>query len=138
MHTKQNLRDWFENEYKPALEHTGIRTRKRIHNIDEKGARIACPDGEEVVVLIGIKEMYVRVPQNRLSVTVVECIFVDGKAIPLLVIVPGVMIMEWWFHKKMTGHELVTVSPSGYTNEGIYMTWLHHFIKHNDYGPDKE
>jgi hypothetical protein len=29
--------------------------------MDEKGARIACPNGEEVVVSIGIKEMYVRV-----------------------------------------------------------------------------
>jgi hypothetical protein len=40
--------------------------------MDEKGCRIACPSGEEVVVPIGIKEMYVGVPENRLPVTVVE------------------------------------------------------------------
>jgi hypothetical protein len=62
--------------------------------MDEKGARIACPAGEEVVVPVGIKEMYIGVPQNRLSVTIVECISADGKAIPPLVIVPSVMIME--------------------------------------------
>jgi hypothetical protein len=38
IHTEKSLRDWFEKEYKPALEYTGIRTRKYIHNIDEKGA----------------------------------------------------------------------------------------------------
>jgi hypothetical protein len=32
--------------------------------MDEKGCCIACPSGEEVVVPIGIKEMYVRVPET--------------------------------------------------------------------------
>jgi hypothetical protein len=66
--------------------------------------------------------MYIGVPQNRLSVTIVECISADGKAIPPLVIVPSVMIMEWWFYKKITGHKLVTVSPTGYTNKCICIT----------------
>jgi hypothetical protein len=106
--------------------------------MDEKGARIACLAREEVVVLIGIKEIYVGVPQNRLSVIVVECISVDGKAILLLIIIPGVLIMESWFYKKMTRHELVTVSSSGYTNEGICLIWLYYFIKYNNCGLDKE
>ena len=138
MHTEWSLRDWFESEYKPVLEYISIRTGKRIHNMDEKGARITCSAGEEVVVPVGIKEIYVGVPQNRLSIIVVECISADRKAISPLVIIPGIMIMESWFHEKMTGYELVTVSPSGYTNEGICMTWLQHFIKHNNCGPDKE
>ena len=62
--------------------------------MDEKGCRIACPIGEEVVVPVGIKEMYVGVPKNRLSLTVVESISADGKSIPPLVIVPRRMIME--------------------------------------------
>jgi hypothetical protein len=136
MHTKQSLREWFEKEYKPALEFTSVRTGRRIHNINEKGARIACPAREEVVVLISIKEMYVGVLENRLSVTVIECIFADGRAIPLLIIIPSVMIMETWFHKNMTGQEVVTVSPTRHTNEGICMIWLAHFIKHNNCGPD--
>jgi hypothetical protein len=71
IHTEKNLCDWFEKEYKPVFEFTGIRTGKRIYNMDEKGARIAVPAGEEVVVPIGIKEMYVGVPENRLSLTIV-------------------------------------------------------------------
>jgi hypothetical protein len=48
------------------------------------------------------------------------------------------MIIKTWFHEKMTGHKLIIVSQSGYINEGIYLTWLYHFIKHNDCGLDKE
>jgi hypothetical protein len=36
----------------------------------------------------------------------------------------------------MTGHEVITVSPTGYTNEGIYIAWLDHFIKCHNCGPD--
>jgi len=61
--------------------------------MDEKGARIYMPAGEEVVVPIGVTEMYTRIPENRLSVTVVECISADGKAILPLIIVKGVMLM---------------------------------------------
>lgn len=92
---------------------------------------------EEVVVPIGIKEMYVGVPENRLSVTIIKSISADGKAIPPLVIIPSAMIMVSWFYENMTGLEVITVSPTGYINEGICMTWLDHFIKHNDCGPDK-
>jgi DDE superfamily endonuclease len=137
MHTENDLRQWFEKEYRPALEYTGVRSGKYIHNMDEKGCRIACPAGQEVVVPTGIKEMYVGVPENRLSLTVIESISADGKAIPPIVIVPGGTIMESWFHENMTGHEVVTVSPSGYINEEICIGWLEHFIKHNDCDPDK-
>jgi hypothetical protein len=93
MHTKKHLHEWFETEYKPALKYTQIKSGKYIHNMDEKGAQLACPIGEEVVVPIGIKEMYVGVPENRLSVTIVESISTDGKAIPPLVIIPSATIM---------------------------------------------
>ena len=110
MHTKQSLRDWFEKEYKLALKYIGICHGNCIYNMDEKGARIACPAREEVVVLIAIKEIYIGVPQNRLSITVVKCISADGKAILPLVIIPGILIMESWFYKKMIGYKLVIVS----------------------------
>ena len=137
MHTEQTLRKWFETEYRPALEATRVQHGKYIHNMDEKGARICVPAGEEVVVPIRIKEMYTGIPENRMSLTIIKCISADGKAIPLVVIVLGVIIMVSQFHENMTGHEVITVSPSEYTNKGICMVWLDHFIKHNDCGPSK-
>jgi hypothetical protein len=104
--------------------------------MDEKGTRLTCPAGQEVVVPVGITEIYVGIPENRISVTVIECICANGTAIPPVIIVPGTMIMGGWFHEKITGHEVITVSLTGYTNEGIYMAWLDHFIKQYDYGPN--
>jgi hypothetical protein len=121
IYTEKTLRDWFETEYRPILEITGIRYRRNIYNMDEKGARVCMPAGEEVIVLIGIKEIYTGIPENRMSVTVVECISADGKASPPVIIIKGVIIIASWFNKNITGHELITVSESGYTNEGIYM-----------------
>ena len=105
--------------------------------MDKKGARICVPAREEVVVLIGIKEMYIGIPKNHMSLTIIKCISTDSKAIPPVVIVPSIMIIVSWFHENITRHEVITVSLSRYTNEGIYIVWLNHFIKHNDYGPNK-
>jgi hypothetical protein len=80
--------------------------------------------------------MYVRVPENRLSLMVIKSISADGKSIPPLVIVPGKNIMVSWFYENMTSEKIVAVSPSGYTNEEICLTWLDYFIKHNNYRPD--
>ena len=121
MHSKQSLRDWFEKEYRPALEFTDIRTGRFIYNMDEKGARIAVPAGEEIIVLIRIKEIYVGVPENRLSLTVMESISANGTLIPPLIIMPSILIMESWFHENITGYKLVTVSLTGYINENIYI-----------------
>ena len=98
MHTKKDLREWFEQEYRPALEYTGICDQEYpnqfIHNMDKKGYRIACPGDQDVVVSRAINEMYVGVPENRLSLIVIESICADGTTIPLVVIVLGGSIME--------------------------------------------
>ena len=106
--------------------------------MNEKGARICMPLGKEVVVPIRIKEIYIGIPENRMSLIIIKYISADSKAIPPVVIIPGIIIMISWFHKNITGHEVIIVSPTGYTNEGIYMVWLDHFIKHNNCGPNKE
>jgi hypothetical protein len=81
--------------------------------------------------------MYTRVPENRKSLTVIESIAVDETAISPVVIVPRWKVMENWFSAYITGHELITMSLLGYTNEGITMEWLDHFIKHRKCGPDQ-
>jgi hypothetical protein len=68
--------------------------------------------------------------------TVIESISADRKAISSVVIVPGKNIIVNWFAENMIGHERITVSDSGYTNEGICIIWLDYFIKHNNCGLD--
>jgi hypothetical protein len=92
--------------------------------MDETGARVGCPKGEEVVVPIELKELYTSSPENRLSVTIIETICADGtKPIPSVVICPGVRIMESWFEEgnSLEGGELIKTSLTGYTNESLAM-----------------
>jgi hypothetical protein len=88
------------------------------------------------VVLVGIKEIYIGIPKNYISLIVIEYIYINRTAIPPVIIIPGIMIIGSWFHEKMTGHEVITISLTSYTNEGIYMAWLDHFIKYYNCGPD--
>jgi hypothetical protein len=103
------------------LEETGIYYRDRIYNIDEKGIRICIPIGEEIVVPIGIKEIYIGIPENHMSLIIIEYISIDSKAISPVVIVSGIIIMVSWFYENITGYKVITVSPIGYTNKGICM-----------------
>jgi hypothetical protein len=63
--------------------------------------------------------MYTRIPENRMSLTIIESISIDSKAILLVVIIPRVMIMVSWFHENITSYEVIIVSLTRYTNEGI-------------------
>ena len=138
IYTEQSLCNQFKNKYRPALEFISVYYRNRIYNINKKGARIACLIREEVVVPIGIKEIYVKILENRLFITIVKCIFANGKSILLLVIILSVIIIKKWFYKKIIKHKLVIISLSGYTNKGICLIWLDHFIKHNNCKLNKE
>ena len=92
IYTKQSLRDWFKNKYRLALEFISVCYKNRIYNINKKGAKITCLAREEVIVPIGIKEIYIRILENRLSITIVKYISINGKSILLLVIVPSVIV----------------------------------------------
>jgi hypothetical protein len=96
------------------------------------------PLGKEIVVPIRIKEIYIGIPENRISLIIIKYISADSKAIPLVIIVPGIIIIVSWFHENITGYKVIIVSPTGYINEGIYMVWLDYFIKYNNYSPNKE
>jgi hypothetical protein len=106
--------------------------------MDEKGTRVCILAGEEVVVLIGIKEIYTGILENCFSVTIIEYISADRNTIPPVIIIPGVRIIVSWFNDNITRHKLITVSESGYTNKGIYIAWLDHFIKYHNYTTDKD
>ena len=106
--------------------------------MDESGVRIGCPAGEVVIVPTEVKELYTTSPENRQSVTIIEAICADARLPPPpIIICPGEKIMENWIHDNLTGTKVITVSPTGYTNENIALSWLNHFIKHIGAGPDK-
>jgi hypothetical protein len=61
--------------------------------MDEKGVRIYIPIGEEVIILIRIKEIYTGILENYMSLIIIKYISVNSKAIPPVIIIPKVIIM---------------------------------------------
>jgi hypothetical protein len=72
---------------------------------------------KNIIILIRIKEIYVKVPKNRLSVIVIENISVNGKAILSLVIMLSKNIIMSWFSEQITRAEVILVLLSGYINK---------------------
>ena len=59
------------------------------------------------------------IPENCLSLTVIKSIYIDRTTISLVVIILGALIIESWFHKNITGYELIIVLLTSYTNSEI-------------------
>jgi hypothetical protein len=72
-----------------------------------------------VIVLVKIKKIYVRIPKNRMFLTIIKNIFIDKKAISLIIIVLKKNIIVNWFIKNITSHKQIIVSNSNYTNKEI-------------------
>ena len=106
--------------------------------MDESGARVGCPGGEDIVVPIDVKELYIASPENRKSVTVIETAIADGREpLPPFIIAPGQKIMDSWVSEKLIGTEHIACTPIGYTNNEIVMRYLNYLIKYSKAGPDK-
>ncbi|KFY68309.1 hypothetical protein V496_01174, partial [Pseudogymnoascus sp. VKM F-4515 (FW-2607)] len=109
-----------------------------IWNMDETGFQIGIPGGEKVIVPRGVTELYTASPKNRTSITIIEAISAGGVTIPPLLIVPGKVHMESWYHRSLDGRERVLLSESGYTNDELALEWLNHFILHTQSTPNSE
>jgi hypothetical protein len=81
--------------------------------------------------------MYTGIPENRLSITIIEYISADGNTIPPVIIIPSIRIIASWFNNNITRHEFIMVSESGYINKSICIVWLDHFIKYYNCITDK-
>jgi len=118
-HDEKDIEEWFD-KYKTTLAKYSIKRGKNIHNIDESGARVRCPKGEEVVVPIEVKEMYTSLLENRKSVIIIKAVSADGREpLPPLVICLGKRIMESWIYDNLKGGEVINLSETGYTNKRI-------------------
>jgi hypothetical protein len=60
-----------------------------------------------------------RIPENRMSLTVIKSISADRKVIFSIVIILRKNIIVNWFTENITGYKRITVSDFGYTNKRI-------------------
>ena len=73
------------------------------------------------MVLVGIIEIYIKIPKNYISIIVIKYICTNRTVIPLVIIALRTIIIEGWFHKKIIGYKVITVSNTSYINKGIYI-----------------
>ena len=133
---KSLVTEWFHDYSQFLLENHILPD--NIWNMDETGFQVGIPGGEEVIVPITAFELYTPSPENKASITVIEAVSATGKATPPVLIIPGKMHMESWYHESLTGAETILLSESGYTNDQLAMEWLQHFIRHTGSSRDSD
>jgi hypothetical protein len=91
-----------------------------------------------VIVPCGVTELYTASPENRTSITIIEAVSAIGKATPPVLIIPGKVHMDSWYHESLHGTELILLSETGFINDTLAMEWLEHFILHTESTPNSE
>ena len=73
------------------------------------------------------RRAYLKNPENRESLSAVECINGVGQDIPPMLIISGANILAPWFFNDLADDLLVTTSESGNADDWISLRWIKHF-----------
>ena len=123
------ISDYFKN-YDKVVARYGIQDAD-TWNFDETGFRCDIARNDWVVTRDRVRRIYSKNPDNRESLTAVECINATGLDIPPMLILTRVNILEPFVNNDLNDDVLITVSESGYSNDYLALQWLYHFDKHS-------
>jgi hypothetical protein len=125
-HQKSDILQHFL-DFRTAIVKYGI-AQDDVYNFDETGFRIGVlQGGSKVITHVATKSVYLSDPDNRESITSVECISAGGEVIPPMIVMAGKVMLEKHFDNNLDSHTLLGVSESGYSNDVLGLKWLHHF-----------
>jgi hypothetical protein len=124
-HDPEVLQTHFD-EYKEVVIKYDI-TKEDTWNFDETGYRMGIARFDWVVTVDPNRRIYSKDPDNRESLTGIECISGGGKDIPPMLIMTEVQILAPHFNNDLADDMLVTTSETGYSNDWISLRWLKHF-----------
>ncbi|KIM92733.1 hypothetical protein OIDMADRAFT_173813 [Oidiodendron maius Zn] len=95
--------------------------------MDEKGCMKGV--GENVKVLVPRSEAYAfsAQPGNREWVSIIECISTHSYILPPFIIFEGKRIQDDWTDNSIGKQTVIQVSPNGWTDNKIALTWIKHF-----------
>ena len=68
-----------------------------IYNMDETCFQIETGKDVSIITRDKHKKLFISSANNQESITVIETISASGSVIPLMIILPGIIIMENWF-----------------------------------------
>ena len=108
-----------------------------ILNFDETGYRIGVGGDQDIVTFHPNRRHTLPNDTNHEHVTLVETISAGGWAIPPVIVIAGILLLERYFQDLPDGY-LLAVSDSGYINDEISMETIKHinkFTKPRSKGP---
>jgi hypothetical protein len=101
-----------------------------VWNFDEIGFRIGCLRGRVVIVPADVKAIYLADPDNRESITVLECVSAGGNSISPLILMKGEILMEKHVLNRLSDDVIIGATHTDFTNDVRSYQWLQHFDKH--------
>ena len=120
--------EYFET-YKSIVDEFGILPADQW-NFDETGYRMGINREDWVITIDVLRRIYSKCPDNRESLTGIECINGVGGNIPPMLILTGIQLAPW-FNNDMDDNIAVTTTETGYTNDWISLQWVKHFEKYS-------
>jgi len=60
-----------------------------------------------------------------------------AKPIPPMILIQGLRLIVDWFRKELLKRTHIIPTENGFTDNQIAVTYLKHYIKHSDTGPDQ-
>jgi hypothetical protein len=105
-------------------------TRRRLdiqlrdtYNIDETGIVLGVCNNSRVIASASKHKAYVKSPENREWVTIIECVSADGCTLRPVVIFKGNHVLTSWFQSQSLPNWLFTTSQNGWTSNSIGLEW---------------
>jgi hypothetical protein len=100
----------------------------RIWNFDETGFRIGQGCTATIFTQYPERNNDIASASERTLVSSIECVNAVGDSIPPVLVPPGkVHLEDWYTHTKLPDDYILEVSDSGYSNERVAYSWIHHF-----------
>ena len=95
-----------------------------IWNMDETGLALGVCSNTRVLASSQKKKAYLKTPEDREWVSIIETISATGQKLPCLVIFKGKSLQSTWFPAKGVPNWLYTTSENGWTSNQIGSEWL--------------
>jgi len=127
-HQIEDIQRHFD-DFKDMLQEYQIR-QADVWNFDEIGFRIGCLRGRVVIVPADVKAIYLADPDNRESITVLECVSAGGRSIAPFIIMKGEILMDKHVQNQLSDDVIIGTTLTGFTNDVRSYQWLQHFDKH--------
>ena len=95
-----------------------------VYNIDKTGVALGVCTNTRVLASSSKKKAYIKSPENREWVSIIECVSATGQKLRCLIIFKGQALQTTWFSPKSVPDWLYTTSKNGWTSNAIGVAWL--------------